>query len=362
MQTKYLLALNAHEKIGSQTLKKALAPFDNNPEKLWVAKEIELTKKLDKKIADLVIEAKNNFCPEAELEKLDRLDIGYITIFDKEYPRLLKEAYDCPLILYIKGNLKILDGPSIAIVGSRKYTSYGHNISYRMAKECSLNGLVIVSGLALGIDAIAHKAVVDNNGLTVGVLGCGLDRIYPVSNFHLGKEIIEKGGAIISEFPPGTPPFKQNFPARNRIIAGLTLGTLVIEAAEESGALITAYQALEYNREVFAIPGEIGAEQSVGSNKLIRNGAKMVLEVEDILSELNIEVKKSEQKARDLLPETEEEKKICKCLSKEPKLVDELISECGLNIILVNSALTSLEMKGIISNIGAGRYQLCKAK
>jgi DNA processing protein len=216
----------------------------------------------------------------------------------------------------------------------------------------------IVSGLALGIDASAHKAALDAGGVTIGVLGCGLDQIYPVSNYQLGKEMIEKGGAIISEFPIGTPPMKYNFPARNRIIAGLSVGTLVVEAAEQSGALITAYQSLEYNREVFAVPGDIDSIQSAGTNKLIQNGAKMVLSPEDIFNELNIEVKKSETKAKEMLPESEDEKKIVSILSAGEKLVDEIIVETKLNVIIVNTSLTTLEMKGIVENMGGGRFKL----
>lgn len=358
MQTKYLLALNAHEKIGSQTLKKALAPFEDNPEKLWKAGDSEIRKKLDSKIAELIIEAKNQFTPEEEIEKLQKFNIGYITMYDKEYPKLLAEAPDGPAILYIRGSLAALKIPSIGVVGSRKFSHYGQKVAYQLSKSCSEAGLGIVSGLALGIDAVAHKAVLDVGGITIGVLGCGLDRIYPASNLALGREIIEKNGAVISEFPPGTPPMKYNFPARNRIIAGLTLGTLVVEAAEQSGALITAYQALEYNREVFAVPGNIDSETSKGTNILIQKGAKLVTKPEDILEEFNIEAKNIEQKNRELLPENENEKIIYNVLSTGEKSVDMIISESKLNIITVNTCLTMMEMKGMVDNIGGGRYKL----
>ncbi|MCL5410350.1 MAG: DNA-processing protein DprA [Patescibacteria group bacterium] len=356
--SRYLLVLNAHEKIGSQTLKKALAPFEDNPEKLWKAGESEIRKKLDSKIAELIIEAKNQFTTEEEIEKLQKFNIGYITMYDKSYPKLLAEAPDGPAILYIKGNLSALKKPSIGVVGSRKFSHYGQKIAYQLSKSCSEAGLGIVSGLALGIDAVAHKAALDVGGITIGVLGCGLDRIYPASNLALGREIIEKNGAVISEFPPGTPPMKYNFPARNRIIAGLTLGTLVVEAAEQSGALITAYQALEYNREVFAVPGNIDSETSKGTNLLIQKGAKLVTKPEDILEEFNIEAKNIEQKNREFLPENENEKIILNILSSEERLVDDIIAESKLNIITVNTVLTLMEMKGIVDNIGGGRYKL----
>jgi DNA processing protein len=348
----------AHEKIGSQTLKKALAPFEDNPEKLWQASNGEISQKMDQKISKLIIEAKEKFDPEEELEKLKKYDVGYITLNDKEYPPLLKEIHDCPVVLFIRGNIKSLKMPALAIVGSRKFSNYGQKVAYNLSKACSEAGMSIVSGLALGIDASAHKAALDAGGVTIGVLGCGLDQIYPVSNYQLGKEMIEKGGAIISEFPIGTPPMKYNFPARNRIIAGLSVGTLVVEAAEQSGALITAYQSLEYNREVFAVPGDIDSIQSAGTNKLIQNGAKMVLSPEDIFNELNIEVKKSETKAKEMLPESEDEKKIVSILSAGEKLVDEIIVETKLNVIIVNTSLTTLEMKGIVENMGGGRFKL----
>ncbi|MFA4996203.1 MAG: DNA-processing protein DprA [Patescibacteria group bacterium] len=356
--SQYLLALNAHEKIGSQTIKKALAPFGDNAEKLWKVGDSEIRKKLDSRIAELIIEAKNQFDPLAEIKKLQKLNIGYMTMYDKEYPKLLAETSDGPVVLYIRGDINALKVPSIGVVGSRKFTHYGQKVAYQLSKSCSEAGLSIVSGLALGIDTVAHRAALDVGGITVGVLGCGLDRIYPASNLMLGKEIIEKGGAVVSEFPPGTPPLKYNFPARNRIIAGLTLGTLVIEAAEQSGALITAYQALEYNREVFAVPGNIDSETSKGTNLLIQKGAKTVTKPEDILEEFNIEARKIEQKNRDLLPENVNEKLIFNILSSGEKLVDIIVSESKLNIITVNTCLTMMEMKGIIENIGGGRYKL----
>lgn len=339
-------------------MKKALAPFDNNPEKLWRVNDNILRKSLDEKTANLIIEAKKQFSPEEEMEKLEKFNIGYITMFDKAYPKLLKEAHDHPVVLYIKGNFEALKVPSIAVVGSRKFTHYGQKIAYQLSKALSQAGLGIVSGLALGIDAVAHKAALDATGVTIGVLGCGLDKIYPASNLMLGKEILEKGGAIVSEFSPGTPPLKYNFPARNRIIAGLSLGTLVIEAAEQSGALITAYQALEYNREVFAVPGNIDSLTSAGTNMLIQKGAKLISKPEDILEELNIEAKNIEQKNREILPENENEKILLEVLSVGEKSVDEIVQDSKLNIVSINTTLTMMEMKGMVDNVGGGRYKL----
>lgn len=354
---KYLLALNAHPKIGSQTLKKILAAFDN-PESVWNLPAQKLKQRLEEKFVSLILESRAKYNPDTELDKLKKLDLGYMTMYDESYPSQLLELPDCPAVLYIKGNDEVLKTTGLGVVGSRKYTLYGREIAYRLAKECAENGLTIISGLALGIDAFAHQAALDAGGITIGVLGCGLDRIYPTSNFSLGREIVEKGGAIISEFALGTPPMRQNFPARNRIIAGLSSGVLVVEAALESGALITAYQALEYNRDVFAVPGNIGNENAAGTNKLIREGAKLVSKVEDILEEFNIEKRQSEMKAREILPETEDEETIIQVLKGGKKPVDEIVVESGLNIIALNATLTMMEMKGKISNSGGGLYEL----
>lgn len=354
----YLLSLNAHPKIGSQTLKKILAFFDT-PKRIWESKEGTLLA-FDEKIGRLVIEAREQYDPKKIIEDLGRADVGYMTIYDKSYPAQLKELPDCPVIVYIRGDQAILKSPTLGVVGSRKYTNYGRDCAYRISSDCAKNGLTIASGLALGIDAFAHRAALDAGGKTVGVLGCGLDQIYPVSNFTLAKEMIEKGGAVISEFPLGTPPMKQNFPARNRIIAGLSLGTLVVEAAEKSGALITAYQSLEYNREVFAIPGNIDSPNSYGTNQLIKEGARLVTSAEDVLLELNIETKKSEDIAKDILPESPDEAKIFEILSVSEKVVDDIILESGLNVIAINTLLMMMEMKGLVRNLGGGRYKLNK--
>ena len=216
IDTKYLLALNAHQKIGSQTLKKILAAFPD-PAKLWQASCGEIKGKLPEKIADLAIEARSQYDPDKEVDKLKKYDVGYLTIFDADYPPLLKQIYDAPVVLYIRGSVEVLRRKSLAVVGSRKYSNYGKNITYDLTKKLASNNLVIVSGLALGVDAFAHRAALDAGSQTIGVIGCGLDRIYPATNFALGREMVERGGAIISEFPLGTPPMKFNFPARKYI-------------------------------------------------------------------------------------------------------------------------------------------------
>lgn len=355
--SKYLLPFVADPKIGSKSLRKALHIFES-PIKLWQASDFELKSKLDDRLASLLILARKNSTVEAELAKLEKLDIGYITMYDKNYPKLLAEVPDLPVILFVRGNFEIFNKIALAVVGSRKYTNYGAKVARDLTKKLAENNLVIVSGLALGIDAIAHQAALDVSGLTIGVLGCGLDRIYPVANFQLGEEIIARGGAIVSEFPLGVPPMKQNFPMRNRIIAGLSSGTLVVEAAEDSGSLITAGLALEYNREVFAVPGNIDSLASAGTNKLIKDGAIPVTDCADILRVLNVEERTSFERAKETIPETDEEKKIIEILRTGEKSGDELVNLTKINVVGLNTTLTQLEMKGLIENIGGGRYKL----
>jgi len=351
----YLHALNCHPKIGSQTLKKLLHCFSTG-KKIWESPNKDIVKCAGEKIAELVSQARSEFDPEKEAEKLGRLDIGYITLYDDNYPKRLKELYDAPVILYIKGSLGSLEINPLAIVGSRKYTPYGMVTAKKLAKDCVVSGLTIVSGLALGIDSAAHVSSLDAKGLTVGVLGCGLDEIYPLSNRDLAEKIINSGGAVISEYPPGTPAYKQNFPARNRIIAGLSLGTVVVEAAEKSGALITAYLSLDYGREVFAVPGNIDSPMSAGTNLLIKQGAKLVQSVEDILAELRLtKIKKQEEPGK--ATQTKEEKLVLKALEQGLETPDQIAVFAQTNIVVISQAITSLEVIGLIQNVGGGRFK-----
>lgn len=358
-ETKYLLALNAHQNIGAQTIKKALNLFDMDPKKIWLANQFELEKKLGQKIATYIREAQENIDPEREITKNQKLNIGYITIFDKEYPKDLIEIADCPAVLYLKGRSEVLKEHSISIVGSRKFTSYGKRIAEKLSSELTKSGLVVVSGLALGIDSIAHEACLAAGGKTIAVLACGLDRIYPETNRNLADDIIKNGGLLVSEFPPGTLALKYHFPQRNRIIAGLSLGTVVVEAAKESGALITALLALEYNKEVFAVPGPIDSESSEGTNSLIQNGAKLVTKTDDILEEINFEAKSLKDKVLNDIPESEDEKTILKIINSEEITADKIMAESDLNIVQISSLLTIMEMKGILENVG-GRWKRIK--
>jgi DNA processing protein len=292
------------------------------------------------------------------MEETHKEGIKIILQGEDDYPALLSEIHEPPLLLYYKGEINDKNPFAIAIVGTRKFSIYGQQVAEKITRELVLRDCSIISGLALGIDTISHNAALNAGGRTVGVLGTGIDgkSIYPSSNRYLADKIIGNGGLIISEFPIKTLPLKYNFPRRNRIISGLSLGTLVIEAGERSGALITADFALEQNREVFAIPGNIFSIVSKGPNRLIRAGAKPVLDVSDIMESFDSAKTYSHIEIKKILPESIEEKTILAYLSHEPRHADELVRLTKLNTSVINSTLTIMEMKGMAKNIGGMMY------
>lgn len=304
---------------------------------------------------------KQKIDPDVELALLNKIEAKVVTIKDEKYPELLKNIYDPPPIIYYKGNfLEIMNKKrGIAIVGSRKATYYGKKVARGIAAELAKRGYVIVSGLARGIDTNAHLGSLEAGGLTIAVLGCGIDRVYPEEN-RLLNDHIKENGAIISEFPIRTLPEKTNFPRRNRIISGLTLGTLVVEAAEKSGALLTADFALDQGKEVFAIPGSIYSHLSIGCHNLIKQGAKLVSSYQDILDEFEDTGEKivnqgviTECKKEDL---TEIEKKVFNILSVDPMHIDEILEILELPFSEMIEALLSLELKNYIKEVEGKRY------
>ena len=263
------------------------------------------------------------------------------------------------MLLYLKGNTDLLKEKSLAVVGTRTPSSYGRAIVDDLVTKLAETGLVIVSGLAQGIDALAHMATLKANGKTIAVLGCGVDLVYPLMNIPIAKEILNKNGLILSEYPAGTGALKQNFPARNRIIAGLSLGTLVIESKIDGGALITAQQALESNRDVFALPGPINLPTCAGTNKLLREGAKVVLCVEDVLQEFNLKELKGKEKIEMNLDKLSgNEKDIIDLILAEPAHIDKIIQTTKLKPHVVSAVLTGLELKGFIKNTGGQIYTI----
>jgi len=281
---KYWIWLSRIYKIGAVNQNKLLEKY-KNPEKIWNLsnKELEQNIFLNKEQIDIILDNKYRQNLEKYIEYMQKNKIDMITIQDEEYPVNLKQIYDPPIAIYIKGNKSILNKTSIAIVGSRICSNYGANIAHKFAYDLSKNNIIIVSGLAKGIDSNAHKGTLSANKSTIAVVGCGLDIIYPNENKELFFNIIKNNGAIVSEYIVGIKPEKENFPARNRIISGLSEGVLIIEAREKSGALITADFALEQGKEVYAVPGNINSYNSQGTNELIKQGAKLVTSVEDML-------------------------------------------------------------------------------
>lgn len=355
---KYLNALNTISGVGSQTITSLLEYF-GSAEPVWQASPKELIAAgISEKLASKIASSRNSIDPEAQWQILQKENVSIITIKDETYPELLRQIPSPPYLLYVKGNLDCLSLPMIAVVGSRKFTAYGKQVAANFAKDLSRAGFCVVSGLALGIDAIAHQGALTANGKTIAVLGNSLDdaSISPRNNYFLAKEIVASGGLLISEFPIPTTPTVGTFPARNRIMAGISLGTLVVEAAEKSGSLITANLALDFNREVFAVPGNIFSPQSGGTHNLIRNGAKLTASINDVLQELKIE-KSTQTEARKLeIPLSEEEQKIADALSPQPIHIDIIRKLTKLETSTISGTLVMLEVKGVIKNIGGQNY------
>ena len=291
------------------------------------------------------------------LERLPRLNTRYIHYWHEDYPVQLKAIYDAPAGLYVRG-AGSLEGDFLAVVGTRQPTNYGRDQTRRLCQELVAAGLGIVSGFARGIDTAAHRAALETEGNTVAVLGCGVDVIYPMENRKIYQELLEKGLAV-TEYPPGTSPDGHHFPQRNRIISGLSLGTLVIEAGKGSGALITAYHALDQNREVFALPGRVDSAKSAGCHEIIQKGAKLVGRVEDVLSELTPPYSIRPGQQMDILREvhlTDTEREIMEYLVGEPVLVDRIAEDLQRNISELLGVLLHLEMKGLVIQSAGKRF------
>lgn len=316
-------------------------------------KEIIQLESLSEEVKSEIIRCRNKVNLEELMNKIESEKVNIITIYDEQYPEKLRNIFDYPKVLYIKGDFIHKDELLISIVGSRKATPYGRWAAEKFSGELSKLGVTIVSGMASGIDTVAHKGALKNEGRTVAVLGSGVDVVYPKSNRKLYDDI-KDNGCIISEFPLGTEPMPYNFPQRNRIISGMSLGTIVIEATEKSGSLITAYHAMEQGREVFAVPGNINSIYSKGTNMLIRDGAKIILDIEDILEEIQViknDINSSRQNVIDYNLLGEDEIKIVKYISERPLHTDMISYLSGIKIQDVNSILTILEMKGIVKQM-----------
>lgn len=348
---KYLHAFNLVPELGPSRLRKIIAHFPSLAH-AWKAPRSALTKcGLDQKTVGSIMARRPGIDPENEYRSLEKRRIRVIS----EMPKKLEETGSSPAILYAKGDVELLGNPSVGVVGSRKMTEYGQAACRHVCLPLVNAGLVIVSGLASGIDAAAHQAALDAGGPTIAVLGCGLDEkvLFPACNRGLARNIVARGGLLISEYPPETKAARPYFPARNRIISGLGMGTVVIEARRKSGALITAFKALEQNREVFAVPGSVFSRNSDGANYLLKKGAMPVLSGQDILDELHLSASEAPPPPRNL---NLDEQKIIRILTGEPLHIDKIIEQTRLNPDIAVSLLTSMELDEIVTNLGNNKF------
>ncbi|MDI6889330.1 MAG: DNA-processing protein DprA [Thermodesulfovibrionales bacterium] len=356
---RYWIALSMLQDIGPIGAKKLLSVF-GTPERIFDAEVDDLLS-----IEGIGINRAKNIkefssweVVDKQVKVLEKKGIKTVNLNGSSYPEMLREIEDAPVVIYTKGDIQPQDRYTIAIVGSRKPTSYGTSVAENISEELASMGFTIVSGMARGIDAISHRGALRAGGRTIAVLGSGLDVPYPPENTGL-MDKITSSGCVISEFPPGTSPDRENFPRRNRLISGLSLGVLIVEATSDSGSLITAGYALEQGREVFAVPGNITSSNSEGTNELIKRGAILTRKAEDIVEELAPVLKgfiRSKEKAK--IEVTEEEKNLCNLLSGEPKHVDDISRESRLPASKVLGILLNLEMKGAVRQTTGKRFYL----
>ncbi len=359
----YWVAFSRTLGIGPVRFRLLLNYFEDDVAAAWNADSKELAQAgLDEKIISAFLKQRATIVPQRELERLEKLKISIITWKDDLYPPLLRRIDYAPPVLYMCGSLNDDDRHyTLGIVGTRKMSSYGRQVTEHLASDLAKGKITIVSGLALGVDTVAHTAALDAGGRTIAVLASGLDIIYPHANFGLARRIVESGqGALLTSFPLGVQPDRGNFPARNHIISALSLGVLVTEAPPKSGALITANSALEQGREVFAVPGGIFSLASAGVNKLIQDGAHPVTSVNDIIENLNIQMLLEHAEAQAVLPDNVEEHTLLKLLSHEPTHIDVLIRDSTLEAPTVSATLTMMELKGMIRAVGGMQYVLAR--
>jgi DNA processing protein len=358
----YWIGFNIVSGIGPARFKRLLDHF-GEAGRAWHATEVELhAAGLDARSIESLIAARQELSLADELARVQRQGASVVTWEDKRYPPRLLQIHGAPPLLYVKGEILPEDEWAVAVVGTRSATKYGRQMVEEIAGGLGRSGITVVSGLARGIDSLAHRAALRAGGRTISVLGSGIDIIYPSEHGDLAQKIAEKG-AIITEYPLGTKPEAGNFPPRNRIISGLSLGTLVVEAGKRSGALITADFALEQGREVFALPGSATSGKSEGTNRLIQEGAaKLVLSVDDILEELNLTLVEQHREARMVVPGDEKEAHILRYLSAEPVHVDEIGQRTSLPISEVTSTLTMMELKGMVRQVGGMNYVVARER
>lgn len=339
---------------------RALLDYYGHIETAWQANPGELRAiGLDRRSLENLIKVRATLDLEAELKKLEKLGVTVLTWESPNYPNPLKNISNSPFTLYVRGELLPQDEWALAVVGTRRASAYGKDCTRMLVHGLVESGVTIVSGLAYGIDTEAHNTAVKAGGRTIAVLGCGVDIAYPAENRRL-SQTIAANGALVSEYPLGTRPEAGNFPPRNRIISGLSLGVLVVEGHFQSGARITADFALEQGREVFAVPGNILRKSGSGPNDLIQNGAKLVAHVNDILEELNLTMVAHHNEARAILPDNAIEATLLQQLSTDPIHVDELGRATGLSAAEIASTLAMMELKGMVQQVGGMNYVIAR--
>ena len=352
---RYWIGFTLVKGIGAVRFQRILERF-GDAESAWRATPADLAGAgLSLKMIERLVAVREKVDLSLIWDQLHSKGIQVLTWMDDAYPQRLKEIEQPPPVLYIRGELSPEDTWAVAIVGTRRVTPYGRQITEEISNHLAVNGVTIVSGLARGVDAIAHNAAVRAGGRTLAVLGSGVDRIYPPENRALAEKIMEHG-AVLSDYVPGTPPESSNFPPRNRIISGLSMAVVVIEAGETSGALITAEFAAEQGREIFAVPGNILAPQSKGTNKLIQRGALPLLSASDIMQALDLTRVGQHKAARKVLPADEVEAKLLETMGEEPLHVDEIRNQTGLPVEKVSATLVMMELKGMVRQVGNMHY------
>ena len=351
----YWVGLNLVKGIGSVRFKALMEAF-GSPEAAWnAAPEAWRDIGLSQKIVESFQRVRSGVSLDQISERLQALGVEILTWDDSGYPRHLKEIDQPPPVLYVRGTLLPEDDWAVAIVGTRRVTAYGRQVADEVATALAHSGVTIVSGLARGIDSIAHQAALNAGGRTLAVLGNGVDQVYPPENRRLASQIIEHG-AVVSDYPLGTQPDGINFPPRNRIISGLSLAVIIVEAGLTSGALITATFAAEQGRDVFAVPGNINAPQSQGTNRLIMDGAQPLLSPQDVLEALDLSKVSEHRAVRVALPADPVEARLFKLLSHEPMHVDEIRAQAEMPIETVSATLAMMELKGMVRQVGGMNY------
>lgn len=359
-EEKYWLGFNLVKGVGPAKIQALLNYFDDL-QSAWNAQADQLRKiGFDRRAIDSFFTTREEINLDQCLADVKSIGVSLLTWNSEAYPSYLREIDGAPPLVYVHGGLEEIDRWAVAVVGTRRLTSYGRQVTQELVTGLVLNGVTIVSGLARGIDAIAHKTALDHGGRTIAVLGSGPDCIYPPENRSLARQIVNGRGAVISEYGLGVQPEAKNFPPRNRIISGLSLGVIVVEAGERSGASITARFALEQGRDVFAVPGNINSPASFGTNRLIQQGAKLVASIDDILEELNLAMVLEHSAVQLALPETEDESAIFSKLTAQPVHVDELSRSTGLSSSVVSSTLTLMELKGMVRQVGGMNYIIAR--